>query len=65
MKGLDTLTMLIAKESLLPWPMAERLAEAVVRAGYRREQSAPETATPGENISAKSWPDNLLEHPEN
>jgi hypothetical protein len=43
MKGLDTLTMLIAKESLLPWPMAERLAEAIIRAGYRREQSAPET----------------------
>ena len=52
--GIDDLTILIAKESMLPWPMAERLAEAVIRAGYRRERIAPESPTSGENISAKS-----------
>jgi hypothetical protein len=30
-----------------------------------REQIAAKMATPGENISAKSWPDNLLQNPEN
>jgi hypothetical protein len=49
--GIDSLTILIAKESMLPWGMAERIAEAIIRAGYRREQTAPEPATSGENIS--------------
>jgi hypothetical protein len=49
--GIDDLTILIAKESLLPWGMAERIAEAIIRAGYRRERIAPEPATSGENIS--------------
>jgi hypothetical protein len=37
---------------------AEAFADIILGAGYRREQSAPETATPGENISAENQPAN-------
>jgi hypothetical protein len=63
MTGLDALTILIAKESMLPWPMAERLAKAIIRGGWQRqEQSAPEPATSYGNISAENHPANRSDH---